>query len=114
MNFGDFPGGAGDENPPANAGDTGSIPGPERFHTLRSNQVRALQLLSLRTETAEAHPGARARSKRRRCTERPMQCSWGVAPALHMRESPCAAKNKYLLTFFKSFSLLKHLNLDSQ
>ena len=25
----DFPGGAGVKNPPANAGDTGSIPGPE-------------------------------------------------------------------------------------
>ena len=28
----DFPGGPVVENPPANAGDTGSIPGPGRFH----------------------------------------------------------------------------------
>ena len=28
-NLGDFPGGAVVKNPPANAGDTGSIPGPE-------------------------------------------------------------------------------------
>jgi len=32
-----FPGGAMDKNPPANAGDTGSIPGPGRFHMLWSN-----------------------------------------------------------------------------
>ena len=35
--FSDFPGGAVDKNPPANAGDTGSIPGLERSHMLRSN-----------------------------------------------------------------------------
>ena len=32
----DFPGGAVVKNPPASAGDTGSIPGP-RSHMLRSN-----------------------------------------------------------------------------
>ena len=31
-----FPGGTVDNNLPANAGDTGSIPGPGRFHTPRS------------------------------------------------------------------------------
>ena len=31
-NFGGFPGGAVVGNPPANAGDTGSIPGPGRSH----------------------------------------------------------------------------------
>ena len=30
----DFPGGIVDGNPPANAEDTGSIPGPGRFHML--------------------------------------------------------------------------------
>ena len=34
---GDFPGGAVVKNPPANAGDTGSIPGPGRSHMLQSN-----------------------------------------------------------------------------
>ena len=34
---GDFPGGAVVDNPPANAGDTGSIPGLGRSHMLRSN-----------------------------------------------------------------------------
>ena len=35
----DFPGGTVDKNPPANAGDTGSIPGPERFHMPWSNSA---------------------------------------------------------------------------
>ena len=34
---GDFPGGAVVKNPPANAGDTSSIPGPGRSHMPRSN-----------------------------------------------------------------------------
>ena len=33
----DFPGGAAVKNPPANAGDTGSIAGPGRSHIPRSN-----------------------------------------------------------------------------
>ena len=35
--FRSFPGGAVVKNPPANAGDTGSSPGPGRSHMLRSN-----------------------------------------------------------------------------
>ena len=35
--FWDFPGGAVVKNPPANAGDTGLIPGPGRSHMPRSN-----------------------------------------------------------------------------
>ena len=42
-----FPGGAAVKNPPANAGDTGSSPGPGRSHMPRSNYARAPQLLSL-------------------------------------------------------------------
>ena len=34
---GDFPGGAVVKNPPANVGDTGSIPGPGRSHMPQSN-----------------------------------------------------------------------------
>ena len=34
---GDFPGGSVLKNPPANAGDTGSSPGPGRSHMPRSN-----------------------------------------------------------------------------
>ena len=36
-NFWGFPGGTVVKNPPANAGHTGSIPGPGRSHMLRSN-----------------------------------------------------------------------------
>ena len=35
--FWGFPGGSAVKNPPAIAGDMGSIPGPGRFHTLQSN-----------------------------------------------------------------------------
>ena len=35
--FGDFPGGTVVTNPPANAGDTGSSPGPGRSHMPQSN-----------------------------------------------------------------------------
>ena len=35
--LGDFPGGTMVKNPPANAGDMGSIPGPGRSHMPRSN-----------------------------------------------------------------------------
>ena len=35
--YGDFPGGAVVKNPPVNAGDTGSSPGPGRSHMLRSS-----------------------------------------------------------------------------
>ena len=45
-NKGDFHGGAVDRNPPANAGDKGSIPGPGRFHMLWSSWACAPQLLS--------------------------------------------------------------------
>ena len=41
----DFPGGAVVKNPPANAGDTGSNPGPRRSHMLRSNKAHVPQLL---------------------------------------------------------------------
>ena len=55
------------KNLPASAGDTGLIPGPERFHMLCNNQDHAPQLLSLcfrawepellspRAATTEAH-----------------------------------------------------------
>ena len=43
----DFPGGAVVGNPPANAGDTGSSPGPGESHMPRSNWACVPQLLSL-------------------------------------------------------------------
>ena len=52
LNLG-FPGGTVVKNPPANAGDTGSSPGPGRSHMLRSSSARAPQLLSLRSRARE-------------------------------------------------------------
>ena len=40
-----FPGGAVVKNPPANAGDRGSSPGPGVSHMTRSNEARVPQLL---------------------------------------------------------------------
>ena len=81
--FRDFPGGAMVKNPPATAGDTGTIPGRGRSHMLRSNQAHAPQLLSLRSRacrpellsphaaTAEASmPRARAPQQ-----EKPAHCN---------------------------------------
>ena len=48
-----FPGGTVVKNPLANAGDTGSSPGPGRSHMLLSNLARALQLLSPCATTTE-------------------------------------------------------------
>ena len=47
------PGGSVVKNPPANAGDTGSSPGPGRSHMPRSNEARAPQLLSLHSRAHE-------------------------------------------------------------
>ena len=49
MGLKDFPGGTGVGNPPANAGDMGSSPGPGRSHMPQSNEARVPQLLSLRS-----------------------------------------------------------------
>ena len=110
-----FPGGAVVKNPPANAGDTGSSPGPGGSHMPRSSWARAPQLLSLRsrahepqllslraTTTDEACP-PRARAPQQ---EKPPQweaCApqQSVAPARRQLEKahaqqrrPNAAKNK--------------------
>ena len=50
----DFPAGAVDKNLSANAGDTGSIPGPGKFHMPRSNLAHVPQILSPCAATTEA------------------------------------------------------------
>ncbi|XP_032488795.1 transmembrane protein 165 isoform X1 [Phocoena sinus] len=52
--FWGFPGGAVIESPPADAGDTGSCPGPGGSHMLRSGWAREPWPLSLRSATGEA------------------------------------------------------------
>ena len=41
------------KNAPANAGDTGTSPGPGRSHMLQTNQVHMPQLLSLHSRARE-------------------------------------------------------------
>ena len=48
-----FPGGSVVKNPPANAGDTGLIPGSGRSHVLRNNKAPAPHILSLRSRAWE-------------------------------------------------------------
>ena len=49
-----FPGGSVVKNPPANAGDMGSIPGPGRLHMPWSNSAQEPQLMSPRPAATEA------------------------------------------------------------
>ena len=48
-----FPGGTVVKNLPANAGDTGSNPGPGRTHMPRNNKAHAQKLLSLHSRARE-------------------------------------------------------------
>ena len=48
-----FPGSSVVKNPPASAGDMGSIPGLGRSHVLQSNEAHAPQLFSLPTKAQE-------------------------------------------------------------
>ena len=59
----DFPGGPVVKNPPADAGDMGSIPGPGRFHMPRGNQVCVPQLLLHRVKLAHSRACAPPQEK---------------------------------------------------
>ena len=64
-----FGGGSVVKNSPANAGDMGLIPGPDRF-------PRAEEQLNLCAATTEAHwPRAHAAHKRSPCNEKPTHCN---------------------------------------
>ena len=70
-----FLGGSVEKNPPANAEDTGSIPGPGRPHMPWSNLIRASQLLSLCPKAREPQlPSPRA-----------------ATPEAHVAKSLCSA-----------------------
>jgi len=74
----DFPGGTVDKKPPANAGNTGLIPGLGRFHRPWATKVRVPQLLSLHSRAHEpqqvspraATADARALQQRPRATKK--------------------------------------------
>ena len=79
-----------DRNPPANAGDMGSIPGPGRFHMPWSSQARTPQPPSLCAATPEAR-GPEGRVA-------PAHGNWRKPE--HSHEDPAQPKiNKYI--FFK-------------
>ena len=75
----DFPGGAVVKNPPANAGDKGSSPGPGSSHMPQSNEARVPQLLSLHSRALKPQLLKPAclepmlRNKRSHRNEKPMQ-----------------------------------------
>ena len=61
----DFPGGTVVKNPPANGGDTGSIPGPGRFHMLWGNWACEPEL------PKPVHLQPTLLNKRSHCSEKP-------------------------------------------
>ena len=82
IQFRGFPGGAVVENPPANAGNTGSSPGLGRSHMPRSNWAREPQLLSLRVWSL-------CSATRGRDTERPVHRDEEWPPHVASRKIPC-------------------------
>ena len=88
----DFPGGPVVKNPPASAGDMGSIPELRRFHRPRGTSARVPQLLSLRSRAREfTYPRACALQQ-----EEPLQGD-GLALQLESR-LPLAATGESLRT----------------
>ena len=82
MNNEGFPGDTVVKNLPANAGDTGSSPGPGRSHMPRSNWTREPQLLSPHAATTEAHePRAHALQQEKPPQWEARAPQWRVAPA---------------------------------
>ena len=74
-NHGGFPGGSVVKNPPTSVGDTGSIPGPGRFHMLQSNWTHASPLLSLCSGAREPQLLKPSRNKRSHWNEKPAHCN---------------------------------------
>ena len=95
--FWDFPGDAVVKNPPADAGDTGSSPGPGRSHKPWSNKARAPQLLTLRSRAREpqllkpTRLEPVLRNKRSHRSEKPAHRNEEYPPLATTRESPQAA-----------------------
>ena len=91
-----FRGGAVVENLPANAGDTGSSPGPGRSHMPRSNWTREPQLLSLRVWSlcSATREAAIVRGPRTPMKSGPR--SPQLEKALAQKRRPNTAKNKLI------------------
>ena len=89
-----FPGGAVVENPPANAGDTGSGPGLGRSHMPRSNWAREPQLLSLRVWSLCSATGEAAIVGGPRTAMKSGPRSPQLGKALAQKRRPNTTKNK--------------------
>ena len=89
-----FPAGAVFENPPANAGDTGSSPGLGRSHVPRSNWAPEPQLLSLRVWSlcSTTREATIVRGPRTAMKSGPR--SQQLEKALAQKRRPNTAKNK--------------------
>ena len=81
-------------NPPANAGDTGSCPGPGRSHMPRSNWARESQLLSLRIWSLCSATGEAATVRGPRTTMKSGPRSLQLEKALAQKRRPNTAINK--------------------
>ena len=86
------------KNPPANAGDTGSSPGPGSSHMPRSNEARAPQLLSLSSRAHAPQLQKLAflepllRNRRSHRNEKPVHRNEEWPPLAATRESTRAAR----------------------
>ena len=89
-----FPGGAVVENPPANAGDTGSSPGLGRSYMPRSNWAREPQLLSLRVWSLCSATREAATVRGSRTTMKSGPRLPQLEEALAQKRRPNTAKNK--------------------
>ena len=86
-----FPGGAVVGSPPANAGDTGSCPGPGRSHMPRSDKAREPQLLSLRVWSLCSATGEAARVRGLRTAMKSGPRSPQLEKALAQKRRPTTA-----------------------
>ena len=82
------------ENPPANAGDTGSNPGLGRSHMLRSNWAREPQLLSLRVWSLCSATREATIVRGPRTTMKSGPRSPQLEKTLAQKRRPSTAKNK--------------------
>ena len=93
----DFPGGTVVKNPPANAGDMGSISSSGRSHMPRSNKPHVPQLLSLRSRARmpqllkPEHLEPALHNKRSHCNEKPTHSNGEQPPLAATRERSRAA-----------------------
>ena len=70
------------KNPPASAGDRGSISAPGRFHVPWSTTCYVSQLSLCIKTTEPMCPKAHALQRRTFCSEKPMHCSQRASPCL--------------------------------